>query len=140
VSNNSVPRETVEQLLSRYVRENTYSFEDFEKLDVNSVGKEGETPLHMAVTRGALQDVVTLLAAGANVNARTEFGWTPLGRSPSSLSIEILKVLLLAGADIHAKSEFGDTPMTRVIEDNRPDLVELFKSYEPVQSRKDEQS
>lgn len=99
--------ETLEELLARYVTEQTDSFQDFDHLTVNSIGRELETPLHMACTRDAIEDVRVLLAAGANVNAQDEIGMTPLMRAVYSVNLEMVNLLLGAGADPYAKSEFG---------------------------------
>lgn len=99
--------ETLEELLARYVKEQTDSFQDFDRLSVNSVGREMVTPLHMACTRDAIEDVRILLAGGANVNARDQFGMTPLMCATYSANLELVNLLLAAGADPYAESEFG---------------------------------
>ena len=110
---NEKPRETLQELLRRYVSEDTYSFSGFDRIEVNTVGQEQETPLHMAVTRQAIDDVRLLLAGGANVNAQTNIGSTPLNRAVGAGDIEIVRVLLDAGADQSLASVFGATPLKR---------------------------
>jgi uncharacterized protein len=104
--------DVLERLLKRYANEHTYSFQDFDVLDVNTVGREMETPLHMACTRAALDDVRILIEGGANVNARTDIGTTPLMRSIYSKNEEIIALLLNAGADPNLASKFGSSALS----------------------------
>ena len=103
--------ETLEQLLSRYVSEETYSFSGFSSIDVNTRGHEDETPLHMAVTREAIRDAELLIAGGADVNARTDIASTPLHRACYTRNLVLVKLLVEAGASIDAADNFGNTPL-----------------------------
>jgi ankyrin repeat protein len=54
--------------------------------DANAANRAGVTPLMMAASAGQVEAVKALLAAGANVNARSASDWPPLlERSPLSL-------------------------------------------------------
>jgi ankyrin repeat protein len=46
--------------------------------DVNTRGKNGNTPLHDAVSFGNLDMVKYLVSRGADVNAKNDLGLTPL--------------------------------------------------------------
>jgi ankyrin repeat protein len=101
----------VRNLLKRYLSEDTYSFQNFDELKVDTVGIELETPLHMACTRNALDDVKILIAAGAAPNAQTNIGTTPLMRAVYRKNYEMVKCLLIAGADVSLRDSYGSTAL-----------------------------
>lgn len=119
--------ETLSQLLQRYVDDDTYSFEGISLLEVNSIGRELETPLHMAVTRGAVNDVRLLLSGGADVNARTDVNMTPLHRAVLGRHVEIVSLLLAAGASVQSIC-FGQTPHQIAEELQLGAIVELLRN------------
>lgn len=129
-SDNEKVGETLEELLKRYVTEDTYSFGDFEVLTVNTVGKELETPLHMACTRNAERDVRLLIDGGANVNAQTNIGTTPLMRAIYPKNETIVRLLLDAGADIELKDIYGSNAVDiarSALTDELQSIVELLE-------------
>ncbi len=80
-----------------------------------NTNKYGESPLHLAVKRGDLDKVTSLLKGdgAADVNARDNAGWTPLhesvtGKVPKNI-LPMLRLLVEAGADVNAKSDDGST-------------------------------
>ena len=78
---------------------------------VNARGYRNETPLHEAVGYGRATIVATLLAAGADVNARRGFDTTPLHDAVYG-SASVVSLLLAAGADVSAKtSVLRNTPL-----------------------------
>ncbi len=103
--------ETLAELLERYVAEHIGAFRDFEFIEVNTVGHEERTPLHVACARGALRDVELLLGGGANVCARDDIGHTPLHSAVCARHATIVRLLLAGGANPSAKSIFGETPI-----------------------------
>lgn len=120
----------LEDLLARYVSEDTYSFQDFDHLEVNSVGREMETPLHMAVTRDAFEDVKILVEGGANVNAVTDIRTTPLQRAIYRKNFDMIRFLLERGADPNIASSFGDTPLSIALSMRDTEaVVALLKSH-----------
>ena len=74
------------------------------KVDVNSKGKNGCTPLHWAADFGHTEVAELLITAGAEVNATvTEGPWkgyTPLHFAVSERSLETVKVLIEAGTEL----------------------------------------
>jgi ankyrin repeat protein len=65
--------------------------------------KRGKTPLHAAAERGAVQEVQSLLAAGADVNAvfaQRGLRWTPLCAAVLNDHLFVVKRLLDAGAKV----------------------------------------
>lgn len=69
--------------------------------DVNAVGRNGHTPLHLAVHgRSCKASIVKqLLEYGADVNARASWGHTPLHYAYADVQIEIGAMLIDAGAE-----------------------------------------
>ena len=86
----------------------------------------GGTPLHWAVDRAHLTIAATLIAAGADVNAKDDFDDTPLHSFTGDAAV--ISLLLSAGADVNAKNNGGETPLHRVILNlNRaPEDVNVF--------------
>ena len=96
-------------LLRRYLEEDTYSFEGFDELEINSVGREQESVLHMICRRDATQEAKLLILHGANVNAQTDIGTTPLHTAAISCNIELARSLLQHGAFPDTQDGFGNT-------------------------------
>lgn len=65
----------------------------------------------IAVVRGAIRIVATLLENGADVNAKGDYGLTALHEAASHEQVEIAHCLLKFGALIDATSEQGVTPL-----------------------------
>lgn len=71
---------------------------------LNAVGPDGNTPLHVAASIACPIAVAALLKAGANPNERNEHGTMGLHTAANVLSEEIADLLLQAGAAIDGKS------------------------------------
>lgn len=69
------------------------------------------TPLHYAAMAGRLDDVLTLLQAGADIEARDRDGNTPLHEAARCNSTQVALALLQHGAQIHACDNEGSTPL-----------------------------
>jgi len=63
-----------------------------------------------AVKKGDVEAVKSLIAKGANVNARTNYGATALHFAADRGYLEVLKLLVEAGADVNAKDDFYKMP------------------------------
>lgn len=62
-----------------------------------------------AARKSDLEKVKSLLAKGANVNAKSPYGVTPLGFACSRGSVEVVKILLDHGADVNVQDTFYKT-------------------------------
>jgi len=79
------------------------------KSAVNAADSRGVTPLMQAAAVGSIDAMKILLAAGADVNARSGLEITPLlygATNPAKV-----RLLVEAGADVNAKSKFGRTAL-----------------------------
>jgi len=118
----------IDELLERYIAEETNSFRGFSKLEVNTIGHENRTVLHMACTRGAVNDVEILLRGGAHVNAKDDVGHTPLHCAVFQRNACIVRKLLAQSADPNARSQFGETPLTVAVALEQHEIEELLRS------------
>ena len=101
-------------------------------LDVNNRSCEGEelTPLTAAAGSGQTNLVKLLLAAGADVNAKSNVGFldirTPLMVAAESGSAEIVHILLEAGADVNVSIE-GRTALDFAMKNKHANVVDLLR-------------
>lgn len=93
---------------------------------VDSVGYDGDSPLHVLGWRNDLEGVQVLIDAGANVNATGEMDETPLHVAVTQQNVSIARALLAAGARDDVRCEFGDTPRERALLRGGP-IAGLFK-------------
>jgi len=83
------------------------------RIEVNSKDVDGDTPLHVMVSRGDSFACHALVDAGAEVNAVGDMGETPLHVAISQGYIEIVELLLNSGAKTDVRSEFGETQIDK---------------------------
>ena len=102
--------------------------------DVNAAHGDGMTALHWAATQDDSELAGMLLAAGANVRARTRLGrYTPLHVAAQAGAGAALQRLLDAGADVNAATSSGTTPLMLAAASGDATLVTrlLDKGAEP---------
>lgn len=117
---------TVAEILREYE-----SLPEFYGMRLNSVaqsGASGDYPINVAVHRKAQDEVVALLEAGADPNARGELGYTPLHSAVINASTNIVELLLGAGARIDATNDDGVTPLQLARTQEINDLLTTFCS------------
>ncbi|KAL8689963.1 MAG: hypothetical protein Q9218_004479 [Villophora microphyllina] len=85
-----------------------------------STRETGEA-LHEAIRRGSLDDMVSLLSHGANIEARTTNNETPLILATYFQRLEMVRYLLETGADITARTSQGWTAFDYTYSDSWSD-------------------
>jgi ankyrin repeat protein len=95
--------------------------------DPNAAPPGGETPLMTAARTGALHAVKTLIAAGANVNARdTIRGQTALMWAAAEGHAAVVQALVDADADLHTRLPSGMSPFLLAVREGRLDVVRIL--------------
>jgi cytohesin len=107
---------------------------------VGTLDRFGATPLHYGARHGGV--VKTLIAAGADPNARDDGGRTPVMAAHSYPHIRELtgagglRALLEAGADVHAVNKDGETALMHAARAFDPQTVEeLLRAGSNVHAR-----
>ena len=72
---------------------------------------DSQTPLMIATAGNAREAAVTLVACGANVDARADDGRTPLFVAAENDAHAVAELLIERGADMNAKTKNGNTPL-----------------------------
>ena len=98
--------------------------------EVNAASRETMklTPLASAMATAQNEIARTLIAHGANVNAKAESDLTPLHTAAARGNIEAVTLLLEHGADINATTSDGKKPISYAEERNHPEMVEFLKN------------
>ena len=95
------------------------TWKSYPKADPNAPDRQGQTPLHYAVSNPdsdrmeRYNQVQSLLNGGADPNARNNREETPLHRVALSLreSLAEVSMLVQTGADVRARDHVGNTPL-----------------------------
>ena len=87
---------------------------------IDSRDVEGDTPLHVVVSRGDSYAALRLIAAGADVNAVGDMSETPLHVAVNRGDVRVVEALLDAGANPDLVSEFGRSPRAMAKESGGP--------------------
>lgn len=93
----------------------------------NQPGAVGDTLIHLVSRRGELDDLITLLGAGGDVNIPGDMGNTPLHGAALSNQVKAAKLLIEHGANRNAKNEFGETPYDVALALDNKDVIKLLK-------------
>ena len=83
------------------------------------------TPLHWAAHFGNAEAIEALIAAGANLEARSKWS-TPLREAASAGYTEAIGALATAGANLEARSESGFTPLHEAAYFGKAETIEAL--------------
>ncbi|CAG8002970.1 unnamed protein product [Penicillium salamii] len=99
------------------------------KVDVGHIGKNSQSPLHVAAQSGQTMNLRILLQQGSDPNAWSDDdSWLPLHASFEST--DIIKLLLAQGCNINAKSAWGSI-LNLAVFNEQIDSVELLLEQNP---------
>lgn len=98
--------------------------------EVNAASRETMklTPLASAMATAQIEIAKTLIAHGANINAKAASDLTPLHTAAARGNIDAATLLLENGAEINATTTEGKKPIAYAEERNHPEMVEFLKN------------
>ncbi|MEM9630713.1 MAG: ankyrin repeat domain-containing protein [Pseudomonadota bacterium] len=79
-------------------------------ISIDTVGCDGDRPLHVLAHRQDLYSCRVLLESGADPNLQGDIGYTPLHYAVMAQNRELTDLLLEFGARTDIASEFDETP------------------------------
>ncbi|KAJ1946114.1 hypothetical protein FBU59_002113, partial [Linderina macrospora] len=85
--------------------------------------KAGQARLHRACNAGDLEQVISLLNQGSDINMKDNAGWTPLHEAALEGHGPVVVALLRRGADYTAQGFGGDTPLHDACANGHVDVV-----------------
>jgi cytohesin len=88
--------------------------------------KAPDISIHEAAGEGIIEAVKQHLAAGTDVNAKSDGEFTPLHWAIPRGHKEIVELLIAKGADVNAKDKYGMTPLLRAAFDGHKEIAELL--------------
>lgn len=101
-----------------------------ENINDTDLNDDGNTPLHVAVSKEH-QDIVELLlnASGIDINIQNNQGNTPLHISISKGNEELVRLLLSKGAKINIENKDGKTPLDNAKQSNKEKIIEILAEH-----------
>ena len=94
--------------------------------EIESFCENGESPLHYAVRKGKLKNVVEILVAGADVNCSDSNNYTPLHCAAKFGIRNIARHLVESGADINCNTADKSTPLHYAAKHGNLDTVKYL--------------
>lgn len=114
------------------VMKHTYFLnESLDEIVLDSVNQRdwtGDSPLHVVTRLGCIEDAITLIRNGAEVNATGERNMTPLHYAAMKGNAELVGVLLLHGASPKAVDDDGKQPIDWALSAGHVKVVSKLKA------------
>jgi len=90
--------------------------------------KQTRTLLHRAAGDGNAEAVRSLIAHGADVDAKDGDGETPLHVAASEAPLDVVHMLIAHGADVNARDRYGHAPLDKVFygSERREEIAEFL--------------
>jgi hypothetical protein len=117
-----------EKLLVAVAEEQARNKEAEKEAEVaNARDEEGLTKLHRAAVAGRKEEVESLLAKGATIDAINNHGATPLYYAAYAGQAEIVDLLISKGADVNSKANDGTTPLSVALTQRHDSVASLLR-------------
>jgi ankyrin repeat protein len=97
--------------------------------DVNTLGRDGGTPLHAALRNGHSDVALLLLRYNANTNAPDSRDETPLHIASRRGDIDAIRFLFDLGANLNAKNRDNETPLSLATRNGSVDAAQLLLEH-----------
>ena len=96
------------------------------KGDVNAKGKKGLTALMLAVNKGHINVVNTILNFRVNINEANDDGYTSLMLATNNGFLKIVKILIEKGANLNSKDKSGYTALILASNKGHTDIIRIL--------------
>ena len=106
------------------------SHPDFVGIELSCVNQQGavdDTPFHIAVRKGNLEDVKRMLKLGAKINMPGDLGNTPLHYAALTGQAEVAEFLVNKKANTQIENEFGETPLDVANIGGKKNVIAILK-------------
>jgi ankyrin repeat protein len=85
--------------------------------------------LHEAAAAGDIQQIKSLISAGADVNAKDDKGSTPLHYAVILANKDVIELLIAGGADVNVKDDQGHTALWWAKQQENAELTDLLLKH-----------
>ena len=92
--------------------------------------KPPDISIYFATRNGKTVAVKQHIAAGTDVNAKSDEGGTPLHNAAWQGHKEIAELLIAEGVDVNAKTDKGRTSLDRAIQLGHPEIADLLRKHD----------
>ncbi len=101
-------------------------------VDVNTIGRDGNTALIWAARHGQRACVQKLIEKGSKVDVKNSVGWTALITASRDGHKAVVELLIENAADVNAKANDGNTAFTYASAKGYDGIVDILKKYGAV--------
>jgi ankyrin repeat protein len=98
-------------------------------IDVDEKAPDGNTALHMAVSKGCLQATELLISYGADLNSLNKQGDTPINYAILNEQSKVVMLLLEKGANLNLPNRYGTTPAMRAEKRGCHKIITILELY-----------